>query len=148
MIKPSYLIGAAVVVFAGAVMANVSAQSNVAIASQAPRVAAPPAVQTPPPARTYVGSLACQACHEATYERWSKTRMANVVTNPKEHPELVLPDFTKPDPLLTFKLSDVAFVYGTKWKQRYFTKVGDDYFPLGAQWDVTHKLWRRYFVRG
>ena len=42
---------------------------------------------------------------------------------------------------------DIAFVYGSKWKQRYFTKVGDDYFPLGAQWDVTHKIWRAYFVR-
>ena len=38
----------------------------------------------------------------------------------------------------------VAFAYGSKWKQRYFTKVGDDYFPLGAQWDVTHKQWRLY----
>ena len=59
--------------------------------------------------------------------------------DPKQHPEAVLPDFGKPDPLLTFKLSDVAFVYGSKWKQRYFTKVGDDYFPLPAQWDVTHQ---------
>jgi hypothetical protein len=30
------------------------------------------------------------------------TRTANVVTDPKEHPEVVLPDFSKPDPLLTF----------------------------------------------
>jgi hypothetical protein len=22
------------------------------------------------------------------------------------------------------------------------TKVGDDYFPLPAQWDVTHRQWR------
>ena len=36
---------------------------------------------------------------------------------------MILPDFSKPDPLLTFKLDDIAFVYGSKWKQRYFTKV-------------------------
>jgi len=103
----------------------------------------------PPPASqaTYVGSATCATCHRATYERWSKTRMANVVTDPKQHPELVLPDFTKSDPLLTFKLADVAFVYGTKWKQRYFTKVGNDYFPLPAQWDVSHRLWRPYMVQ-
>ena len=52
----------------------------------------------------------------------------------------------KPDPLVTFKKDDIAFIYGSKWKQRYFTKVGDDYFPLPAQWDVTHKIWRPYFV--
>lgn len=97
-------------------------------------------------AATYVGSQACRRCHTATYERWSKTRMANVVVDPKVQPEAVLPDFSKPDPLLTFSLNDVAFVYGSKWKQRYFKKVGDDYFPLGAQWDVTHRQWRPYQV--
>ena len=78
--------------------------------------------------------------------RWAKTRMANVVRDPREHPDAVIPDFSKPDPLVTFTLADVAFVYGSKWKQRYFTKVGSDYFPLPAQWDVTHKVWRAYLV--
>jgi predicted CXXCH cytochrome family protein len=95
----------------------------------------------------YVGSQSCQRCHAPTYERWSRTRMANVVRDPKEHPEAVLPDFAKPDPLLTFKLDAVAFVYGSKWKQRYFTRVGNDYYPLPAQWDVTHRVWRPYFVQ-
>jgi predicted CXXCH cytochrome family protein len=72
--------------------------------------------------------------------------MANVVRDPKTHPDAIIPDLSKPDPLVTFKKEDIAFVYGSRWKQRYFTKVGDDYFPLGAQWDVTHRLWRRYFV--
>jgi len=72
--------------------------------------------------------------------------MANVVVDPKVHPDAIIPDLSKPDPLVTFTRNDIAFAYGSKWKQRYFTKVGDDYFPLGAQWDVTHKVWRRYFV--
>jgi len=94
----------------------------------------------------YVGSAACQSCHGAVYDRWNKTRMANVVLDPKDHPEAIIPDLSKPDPLVTFTKDDVAFVYGSKWKQRYFTRVGDDYFPLPAQWDVTHKIWRKYFV--
>ena len=73
--------------------------------------------------------------------------MANVVQDPRQRPEAILPDLSKPDPLVTFKKEDVAFTYGSKWKQRYFTKVGNDYFPLPAQWDVTHKVWRAYFVR-
>ena len=72
--------------------------------------------------------------------------MANVVLDPKDHPEAIIPDLSKPDPLVTFTKDDIAFVYGSKWKQRYFKKVGDDYFPLPAQWDVTHKIWRKYFV--
>ena len=73
--------------------------------------------------------------------------MANVVTDPRARRDVILPDLSKPDPLLTFKLDDIAFVYGSKWKQRYFTKVGNDYFPLPAQWDVTNRVWRPYFVQ-
>src|SRR6202007_1034240 len=91
------------------------------------------------PARTYVGSATCADCHNTIYQRWANTRMANVVTDPHARPQVIIPDLSKPDPLLNFKLSDIALVYGTKWKQRYFTKVGNDYFPLGVQWDVNHK---------
>src|SRR5579871_1779176 len=94
----------------------------------------------------YAGSTACRTCHPAIYARWSKTRMANVILDPKEHPDAIIPDLSKPDPLVTFTKDDIAFVYGSKWKQRYFTKRGDDYYPLGAQWDVTHQIWRAYMV--
>jgi predicted CXXCH cytochrome family protein len=73
--------------------------------------------------------------------------MANVVRDPKEHPDAILPDLSKPDPLVKFTKDDIAFIYGSRWKQRYFKKVGDDYFVLPAQWDVTHQIWRPYFVR-
>ena len=136
------LIACPVFVFVVSLAASLHAPHAVAAAPQVPAAAAGQA----PTAQTYVGSIACRQCHAATYERWSKTRMANVVTDPREHPEVVIPDFSKADPLLTFKLSDIAFVYGTKWKQRYFTKVGNDYFPLGAQWDVTRRQWRPYLV--
>ena len=94
----------------------------------------------------YVGSTECRACHPTVYNRWKSTRMANVVRDPKEHPEAIIPDLTKPDPLLTFTKDQIAWVYGSKWKQRYFTKIGDDLYPLGAQWDITHRQWRAYQV--
>lgn len=95
----------------------------------------------------FTGSTACKTCHPQVYARWAKTRMANVVRDPKEHPDAIIPDLSKADPLVTFKREDIAFVYGSKWKQRYFTKVGNDYFPLGAQWDVAHQKWSAYFTR-
>jgi len=98
------------------------------------------------PADGYTGSAACKDCHESQYERWRTTRMANVVVDPKQHPEAVLGDFKTPNPLVTFKPKDVAFVYGSKWKQRYFVKRGDDYFVLGAQWNVITKAWSKYHV--
>jgi predicted CXXCH cytochrome family protein len=93
----------------------------------------------------YVGSQACEKCHAQVYERWKKTPMANVVRDPHEHPEAIIPDLSK-NPLAKFTKEQVAFVYGSVWKQRYFTKIGDDYFPEPAQWDVTNKVWRPYFV--
>src|SRR5690349_18306279 len=75
--------------------------------------AVPTPRQTPVPGRTYVGSGTCRDCHADVYQRWAKTRMANVVTDPKVRPQIVIPDFAKSDPLLTFKLDDVALVYGT-----------------------------------
>lgn len=107
-----------------------------------------PAVSTNTPSNArYVGSLACNTCHPQIYGRWKMTRMANVVRDPKEHPDAILPDLSQPDPLVHFTKNDIAFVYGSRWKQRYFKKIGDDYFVLPAQWDITHQIWRPYFVK-
>jgi predicted CXXCH cytochrome family protein len=73
--------------------------------------------------------------------------MANVVRDPREHPDAIIPDISKPNPVYPFTKDDVAFVYGSIWKQRYFKRIGDDYFPLPVQWDVTHKTWAPYSVK-
>lgn len=108
--------------------------------------------QTPPvsmskTAAGFVGSPACRNCHQLIYDRWSTTLMANVVQDPKQHPNAILGDFSTPNPLVTFTPEDVAFTYGSKWKQRYWKKQGDDYFVLPAQWDVRNKVWRPYHVQ-
>jgi predicted CXXCH cytochrome family protein len=138
-----YLVCLAAIVFLASAMSGARPQAQAA-RGQAPAPQTPAAAQ---PTATYVGSTTCRTCHAAIYERWAKTRMANIVLDPREHPDAIIPDLSKPDPLVTFKKEDIAFVYGSKWKQRYFTKVGNDYFPLGAQWDVTNKVWRAYMVQ-
>ena len=94
----------------------------------------------------YTGSKSCEHCHAQIYARWQKTPMANVVRDPREHPDAIIPDLAT-NTVAKFSKDQIAFVYGSVWKQRYFTKVGDDYFPLGAQWDVVHKKWLPYFVK-
>ena len=103
-------------------------------------LAAAATAQTP----HFVGSEACRSCHIKAYDGWKKTRMANVVLDPKQHPEAVLGDFLKADPIRTFPLDEVAFVYGSRYKQRYFTKRGNDYYPEPAQWDIKGKRWLPY----
>ena len=95
--------------------------------------------------RDFVGSDACASCHQDIFDRWEQTLMANVIVDPAERPDVVLGDFSTPNNLVTFSLEDVAFTYGSKWKQRYFTQVGGDYYVFPAQWDVQNGEWRRYF---
>jgi predicted CXXCH cytochrome family protein len=94
----------------------------------------------------YVGSAACQKCHAEIFERWKKTPMANVVRDPRESPDAIIPNLSTNNVSPKFTKDQVAFVYGSIWKQRYFTKIGDDYFPEPAQWDITNKAWKPYFV--
>ncbi|HUD66162.1 MAG TPA: hypothetical protein VMQ17_16345 [Candidatus Sulfotelmatobacter sp.] len=71
--------------------------------------------------------------------------MANVVRDPRQHPDAIIPDLATNN-VYKFSKDQVAFVYGSMWKRRYFTKVGDDYFPLPVQWEVVNKKWSRYQV--
>ena len=98
------------------------------------------------PTAHFVGSDACKSCHAKQFDGWKQTRMANVVRDPRLHPEAVSGNFDDPDPIRTFTLDEVAFVYGSRYKQRYFAKRGDDYFPLPAQWDIARKRWLPYHV--
>ncbi len=93
----------------------------------------------------YVGSHACDKCHAAIYEHWQKTPMANVVRDPRQHPDAIIPDLAT-NHIYQFSTDQVALVYGSIWKQRYFAKVGDDYFPLPVQWEVLNKKWSKYQV--
>src|SRR5260221_13171731 len=93
----------------------------------------------------YGGSKSCQKCHAQIYERWRKTPMANVVRDPREFPDAIIPDLST-NTVSRFTNDQVALVYGSDWKQRYLTKTCDDYFPQPAQWDVTKRVWRPYFL--
>ena len=97
------------------------------------------------PSGDYVGSESCRACHAPIYERWSKTRMANVVTDPRQRPGAIIPDLNRPDPLLTFTRDHIALTYGSKWRQRYFTRIGNDFYPFPAQWDIERSRYRAFF---
>jgi predicted CXXCH cytochrome family protein len=93
----------------------------------------------------YVGSKACESCHADEYRRWKQTPMANVVRDPAHSDGDIFPDLST-NTVYPFKREDVALVYGSLWKQRYFKKVGDDYFPLPVQWEFANRKWSRYFV--
>ena len=94
----------------------------------------------------YVGSKACAGCHQGIYARWKKTPMANVVRDPRTHPHAILANFSHPPAFVNFTRRQVAFVYGSIWKQNYFTKIGKLYYPLPAKWDIGQHKWLPYLV--
>lgn len=95
----------------------------------------------------YLGSKSCQPCHASIYARWKRTPMANVVRDPREHPDAVLADFSNPPAFVNFTKDQIAFVYGSIWKQNYFTKVGNEYYPLPGKWDIKNRKWVPYLVK-
>src|SRR4029078_7170678 len=108
---------------------SVSRRSLVLLAIGPASLAAWGGREPPPNAeKHFVGSEKCATCHQDVYNRWKDTLMAKVIQDPAKHPEAIVADFSTPNPLVTFRKEDIAFTYGTKWKQRYFTKRGDDYY--------------------
>jgi predicted CXXCH cytochrome family protein len=94
----------------------------------------------------YVGSRACASCHQDVYARWQKTAMANVLRDPKVHPDAFAADPATAPQGLRFTKDEVAFIYGSIWKQRYWKKSGNTYVPLLAQFNIATKKWSKYHV--
>jgi predicted CXXCH cytochrome family protein len=108
-----------------------------------PSAPSPEAVRTA--AAKYAGSQACARCHAAIYARWRKTPMANVVRDPRQYPRAFAGDLAD-NAVWKFSPDQVALVYGSLWKQRYFTRIGSDYFALPVQWAIKARRWLPYFV--
>lgn len=60
----------------------------------------------------YTGSQACQTCHADIYEHWKKTPMANLVRDPREHPDAIIPDLSTNN-VAKFTKDQAALVYGS-----------------------------------
>lgn len=99
------------------------------------------------PVPGYVGSKSCEPCHASIYARWKRTPMANVVRDPRTHPHAILADFSHAPSFVNFTKSQIALVYGSVWKQNYFTKVGNEYYPLPAKWAIQQRKWIPYLVK-
>ena len=90
----------------------------------------------------YVGSATCARCHANTYETFMHTWHMNVL-RPVDK-TIILGDFTRQDPSLTFELDDVLWVIGGQYKQRYLTEVDGELFVLPAEWNVLNGEWVAY----
>ncbi|TGO02045.1 hypothetical protein PN36_31390 [Candidatus Thiomargarita nelsonii] len=84
-------------------------------------------------AQEYIGSQKCGKCHEGHYNGWKTTLHTKMEQDVSTTGENVLGDFSSDDPLLPFTLDEVDMLVGSRFKQRYAKKIGDDYYMLPAQ---------------
>ena len=114
-----------------------------------------------PTADGFVGSEACQKCHQAEYRTWKDTLHSKMIRTPKDG---LLKDAgtnwakdakggagpTKGNiDGQPYKLEDVQLVVGSFWKQRYLVKnpaTGNLQF-MDRQWNSVHKQWENYGQR-
>ena len=74
--------------------------------------------------------------------------MANVVRDPREHPDAIIPDLSEARPAGEFTKDDIALSTAATGSSATSRRSATTTFRLPAQWDVTHKKWRPYFVEG
>ena len=94
----------------------------------------------------YVGSEACLKCHESHYHGWKNSLHAKMEQDIiREGPDKnVLGDFTSKDSVVTHTLAEIDMIIGSRFKQRYTKKIGDDYYMLPFQWNVESEKWVKY----
>ena len=95
---------------------------------------------------TYVGSENCKKCHEENFKGWKTTLHSKMIQSPADI-DTIEADFSSNDPDLTFTLEDVDLIIGSRFKQRYMKKIGDDYYLLPAQWNISTREWVKYFPK-
>ena len=111
-----------------------------------------------PTADGFVGSQACQKCHQAEYRTWNQTYHSKMIRTLRDG---LLKDAGEqwskdvkgtPGPTKgnidgkPYTLEDVQLVVGSYWKQRYLVKnpaTGNLQF-MDKQWNTVHKQWENY----
>ncbi len=94
----------------------------------------------------YLTSEKCAECHQLQHASWQQTLHPKIFRPVRQESD-ILGDFSKPDPSVTFKKTDIQFVVGNKWEQVYVHQVDGEYYPLTAKWMVMQNKWVPYKVK-
>ncbi len=94
----------------------------------------------------YVGSQKCVECHRQHYEDWKGTLHAKMIQPPiaAGPKRTIVADFDQKSPHRDFKLKNVKWVIGNRWKQRFIGEIDGQEVVFPAQWSVQEKKWQPY----
>ncbi len=96
----------------------------------------------------YVGSMKCKECHKEQYDHWKKSMHSKMIQDAKKDPSVIVADFSKLPEDADFRLEDIKYTIGSKFKQRYMIPAvinGKEDFRLGNyQWNSQTKKWQHF----
>lgn len=92
----------------------------------------------------YVGSDKCQKCHQKLHKEWKQTLHSQMIKDVSKQPTAVVGDFDSPSDVRTFTRDQVLYTIGNQWKQRYITRIDDEFYILPAQYNLETGEWAAY----
>ena len=97
----------------------------------------------------YVGAKRCGDCHAGHLSGWSETAHNKMIRPPVVGGAnaTVLADFGIPSEHRKFELTDVKWVIGSRWKQRFIGEVDGKEVVFPTQWSVRDKKWMPYTAK-
>ncbi len=93
---------------------------------------------------TYVGSEACQKCHQRIYKTWKRTLHSQMIKDVQADPNAIVGDFETPSEIRSFDREGIIYTIGNQWKQRYIKRLGDELYILPAQYNLETGRWAPY----
>lgn len=111
--------------------------------------------------KTFVGSQTCKACHLEHYDSWQMTLHSRMLISVSDNPHAIIADMnpdliradlkkiedklkTPVDEVYIPDPSEILYVIGTQWKQRYIVKKDDKYHVAPVQYNVATRRWVNY----
>ena len=96
----------------------------------------------------FVGSAECRKCHEEKFHDWKASMHSKMIQDVRKNPDVVVADFSKLPEDADFRLDEVVYTIGGKFKQRYMIPTvidGKKDFRLGNyQWNTQTRRWQHF----
>ncbi len=96
----------------------------------------------------YVGSQKCAECHSKEHKMSLHSMHSKMIQDVKKDPTVIVANFDKLPTDANFKLEDIRYTIGSKFKQRYMIrkdfKGKEDYVIGNYQWNSELKKWQAY----
>ena len=90
----------------------------------------------------YLGSAACQSCHQNTYMSWSNSLHPKMMRRVTE-PGVVVAKLSETHPDILFHPSEAVWAIGSKWEQQFMGQKNGQETLLPGAWLIDAQHWQQ-----